>query len=488
MSPTNNVWDYSIPVPGSKKKKLIYFKAPYRWDRWTLDDCNSRFTFVVEELEALVHNHLRLLDFENRPVYSPRMVGTCPSDARPSVVVTCREVDFKDIRNLFRSRAEEPLCLGKHLNIPKFRSPFGQRGGIGEPTIPRLVLVYYRTRTPPVIRPALKEPLLAYLGGDGLSCGGIIRYGKSSATLGVALDVGNPKETVLLTVDHLFYSGEADVPPIARDEESSVLNKLSSSMSVEIDDTSSNGLWEDDDEYSDLEPDEKPETTQLHPHTAPRTDPQEAESFPAKAHGTRQTAQDSEQWDMVACSNQLNSSAAYLDWALTWPASATPNIFLSRLNTVYPGGPEKESVVLQTFQRQPTTHLASVYVVSGIRGILDGEIISNPSFLPAFHKEESCKAWTVILDASHGKGPWLTQPRLYVLARADSSAHRSNRKRGERLSRRRQSDRQGVRSCRWKRSYRPCLRCSTGTRIGSSKGSSKRRGNAPICNSRWCWR
>jgi hypothetical protein len=408
MSSPNNVWDYSVPVPGSKKKKLIYFKAPYTWDRWTPDECHSRFIFVEKELRALVHNHLRLLDFENRPVYSPRMVGTCPSDARPSIVVTCREVDFKDIRNIFRSRAEEPLCLGKQPTIPKFRSPFGQRGGIDEPTIPRLLLVYYRTRTPPVIRPTLKEPILAYLGGDSISCGGIIRYGKRSATLGVALDVGDHRETVLLTVDHLFYSGEADVPPIARDKESGVLEKPGGPMPVEIDETSPDGLWEDDDEYSDLEPDEQPETTQLHPHTSPRTDPQEAEPVPTEAHETQQTAQDSEAWDMVACSSQLTSSAAYLDWALTRPVSATSNIFLSRLNTVYAGSHGEGGVVLQTFQRQPTAHLASVYVVSGIRGILDGQIITNPSFLPAFHKE-SCEAWTVILDASHGKGACFTQ-------------------------------------------------------------------------------
>ncbi|KAL2128567.1 hypothetical protein VTI74DRAFT_9008 [Chaetomium olivicolor] len=164
--------------------------APFEWGRWTREQWQARFVFVKEALEALVYKHLRLLDFENRPTYSPRMVGTCPADARPGVVVTCRDVDFKSIRDLFQARAQEPLCLGRESTGFQLRSPFGSRVEKAVSTIPRLLLVYYRTRTPPVTRNDLEKPLLVSLGAGSGACGAIIRYGQKSATLGVALNVG----------------------------------------------------------------------------------------------------------------------------------------------------------------------------------------------------------------------------------------------------------------------------------------------------------
>jgi hypothetical protein len=144
------VWSYSQPVPGSKKKLLIYPKARFEWGPWTALQCADRFRFVAEQLSSLVHKYLRLDDFENRPTYSPRMVGTCPSNARLSVVVTCRDADFKNIRKLFRSRALQPLCLDESAAPPR-RLPFSRSGRESEASVPRLLLVYYRTRTGPVV-------------------------------------------------------------------------------------------------------------------------------------------------------------------------------------------------------------------------------------------------------------------------------------------------------------------------------------------------
>ncbi|KAG7287256.1 hypothetical protein NEMBOFW57_006763 [Staphylotrichum longicolle] len=109
----DDAWNYSEPVPGSKKQKLIFYKAPFEWCHWTREQWLERFVFVKDKLESLVYEHLRLVDFTNRPVFSPRMVGTCRSEARPAVVVTCRDADFRNIRNLFQARAEKPLGLGR---------------------------------------------------------------------------------------------------------------------------------------------------------------------------------------------------------------------------------------------------------------------------------------------------------------------------------------------------------------------------------------
>jgi len=41
---------------------------------------------------------------------------------------------------------------------------------------------------------------------------------------------------------------------------------------------------------------------------------------------------------VLASSFELAPSAAYLDWALTWPEATAQDLFLSRLNTVFPEG------------------------------------------------------------------------------------------------------------------------------------------------------
>ncbi len=149
-----DAWNYSVPVPDSKKNKLIFYKAPFEWGQWTWDQWLAMFFFVKDQLEVLVHKHLRFLDFKDRPVYSPCMVGTCPSEARPSVVVACRDGDFRSIRNLFHARAEEPR-LGKVSSISQLHSSLGHRAERTVSTILWLPLVYCRTRTPPVTRNTL---------------------------------------------------------------------------------------------------------------------------------------------------------------------------------------------------------------------------------------------------------------------------------------------------------------------------------------------
>jgi hypothetical protein len=396
-----------VPVPGSKNNKLIYLKAPFRWGQWTEQQWHARYVVVKNALEAMVYNHLRLLDYA--PSYSPRMVGTCPADARPSIVVTCREVDFKNIRRLFRERAEVPLCLGSPSTLSKLRSRFGQHAVHRDQEIPRLRLVYYQTRKPPVIRCALEEPLLAYLGEGGVSCGGIIRYGERSATLGITLDIGDCRG--ILTVDHLFSAKETDqsLPDVAG--ESLDFERPSTPVSLDSDQTGANSLWEDDDEYDDLGPDELSD---------PGCPPAPEVSGPSSGPGVRTTRLDSEPWNKLASSSQLTPSAAYLDWALTWPTSPSSNLSLSCVNTVFPDAHGSKGVVLATFQEKPSAHLAPVYIVSGIRGILHGQILSVPSFLPSFPWGESCEAWTVLFDAPYRKAHALPQSRFHATVRSVS--------------------------------------------------------------------
>ncbi|KAK4150857.1 hypothetical protein C8A00DRAFT_17670, partial [Chaetomidium leptoderma] len=136
-----DAWQCSKPVPGSRKNKLIYPRAPFEWGSWTGEQWNCRARFVQKALAALVDEHLGL---ENPPVYSPHMVGRCPSDAHPTIVVFCRKVDFKCVRNLFRKRATLPLCLEEESAM-FFRA--SQRAENNTSGLPPLRLAYYRATT-----------------------------------------------------------------------------------------------------------------------------------------------------------------------------------------------------------------------------------------------------------------------------------------------------------------------------------------------------
>jgi hypothetical protein len=322
------------------------------------------------------------------------MVGTSPSEARPAVVVTCREADFKNIRELFHERAEEPLCLGGVPAVSQIRASFGRRAESTVSKIPPLQLVYYRTSTPPVTRHALGKPLAVSLGAGSAACGGIIRYGERSATLGVALDVqGKPR---ILTVDHLFSSRETNLQPSTFDRDSSCPNPPSFSALTDLDRTESNSLWEDDDEYEDLA---WPDDDSLGSHQL-GSKMEDA----TQVSGTEHLGSAQWEWKLLSKSSDLASSAApYLDWALTYPESTSPEASDIYLNTV-PTENRSEGVTLKEIQSAPVNHLAPVYIVSGIRGFLHGQIIHAPSFLPANTAGQgSCEVWTVILNEPNGK-------------------------------------------------------------------------------------
>ncbi|KAK4172174.1 hypothetical protein QBC36DRAFT_223255, partial [Triangularia setosa] len=389
----DDFWNYSEPVPGSKKNKLIFYRAPFEWGQWTRKQWQERFIFVKDKLMALIYEHLRLVDYTNRPIFSPRMVGTSPSEARPAVVVTCCDADFKNIRNLFHARAEKPLCLGRVPAISQLRASFGGRVSRA---VPRLQLVYYRTLAPPVIRHTLGKPLAVSLGAGSAACGGIIRYGDRSATLGVALDVsGTPR---ILTVDHLFSPRETYQQSSAFDRKSNYPDPPSFSALEDLDRTDSSSLWEDDDEYEDLAwPVDEPSA----PHQ-PDSEMADAAQFSK----TEDLEGEPVQWEWKLCSNSpdpASSAAAYLDWALTYPESTTPEASDIHLNTVFQIGNGNESVILREIQNAPTYHLAPVCLVSGIRGFLGGQILHAPSFLPVNTASQgSCEVWTVILNDPRG--------------------------------------------------------------------------------------
>lgn len=394
----DTLWNYSIQVPKSKNCKLIYPKVAVELPPWTREQWRQRFESVKTALETLVDRHLRLRDFTSRPTYSFRMAGSCPSDARPSVVIVCRDCDFKNIRTLFRKRAEDPLQLKNEKGSPLAKLFSLGRGH--ERALPPLQLVYYRTLTAPVMRSALDEPLLVHLGKGDATCGGIIRCGEKAATLGVAVDISGT--LAFLTVDHLFgIADEAGGSPLSPRDHGGLSDSESPSTPSWKDPdhgSASSLLWDDDDEYEDLDADDL-----VH------MDPPSSEELailrkPQSARDTEiGSSEEPEVWEKVVVSAHLDPSQPYLDWALTRPLSPATGIIPSLVNTVFPDGDRSHPVLLREYESSPSSHLADVYMVSGVRGILYGQIITAPTFLPSFSSRASAKAWTVISDISGGE-------------------------------------------------------------------------------------
>lgn len=207
------------------------------------------------------------------------------------------------------------------------------------------------------------------------------------ATLGLWLFVGH--ERSILTVDHLF--SRMNPPEYGRhevDSPGSLLSDKFDGMTCTDEEESESlfELLEDDDEYD--EPQEE---------DAQRLD---ALSSTGKEPENKSVSRFLENCEKLTASGTLSPSAPYLDWALVRPSSR----IMDCVNILYlPGNRRFRPTKLTKVRYDPPSHLARVYLVSGVRGVLGGRILSGSAFLPSFSGQESCEAWTVILDNSNRK-------------------------------------------------------------------------------------
>ena len=389
-TPTQDVWDHSIPVPGSRQKKMIYPLAPVELAGWTHEKCHEKFVFIKSELEAMVSEHLKDLDLqgiEKRPVYSLRMAGPTPSTAVPSIVVTCQCADVRKLQHLFKSRAETKLSVGKGPTRSPFRKSLGKQRDDGPSPI-RFRLVYYGIRAGTVSRKASREIIEVCYSRDFDCCGGLVRHQQSFATLGPLIDIGG--ERAVLTVRHLFSMEPPDKESHQADASGNLLADRLDGLTI-MDEASESlaELLEDDDEYDDPQEEGGGLSLDRTEVSSTRKDP--GENFRRYP----------ENCEMLTPSGNLSPSSPYLDWALIRPIARS----LPETNSVIFTGPNscQYPTQLSKVRKDPPSHLAGVYLVSGVRGVLGGRILSGSAFLPSFPGQESCEAWTVILDDSNRK-------------------------------------------------------------------------------------
>lgn len=372
---------YAVPLPGSKKNKQIYPKAPISFDNWGQPEYEERFRFVKNELKSTVDQHPKLRDLAARISYELRMVGTTPADAIPRITILfrCHAKDMKSLQSLF-GRAQTKLHCGK--------GPLADRLFRKTKTkpIPPLQLVYFLANTGPGIRKGLDGFIRTSFNNTATYCGGMAHYQGSSATLGVSIQINN--RSVHLTVDHIFLVAQDPAPILPTHEEDVPMEDVESSVHSEDSPVDSPVLWEnDDDEYEYEDQNEREFERQAlittHP-VAPRVENEHVE-----------------QWEKVVPLEELDPALPYLDWSLVRPA--TQPLEIRHDNVFFPNGVHFHPIFLDRVRDTTYVHFNLVKVISGIRGVLLGQMLAGSSFLGSPPGQEDCEVLSVVLGSSDGR-------------------------------------------------------------------------------------
>ncbi|RTE84606.1 hypothetical protein BHE90_000885 [Fusarium euwallaceae] len=386
--------DSSVPVPGSRRGKRIYYLARVQCNNWTQEDYNRRFLFVKKELQSTVNGDPDCRDLAPYVSYELRMVGVNRDQAVPSIVINCRERDTRSLKSLF-ARANEKLGRGKVSLKDRLRGSKPQ-------TKPPLPLVYCGFKGGPVTRKMSDESIRAYFGNESTYCGGLIQYQGASATLGPSLHIDGINAQ--LTVDHVFPpkrfvktiaipdlgNSPSDTPHTTPDDiDMDGLNDLCESDGDGRD--SLIGLWENDDDEYDYE--DEPESS-IKDETSDSTSPEVDTA----------TMKPSEQWEKIIPPETIDPSLPYLDWALAQPLPrmGSPSPPTDFVNALFPDGPYGRRVVVSRIRDGPRMHLAPVYVISGVRGVLCGHILANSTFLGSPANQADVEVWTVVMKSPQG--------------------------------------------------------------------------------------
>ncbi|OBR10537.1 hypothetical protein CH63R_06229 [Colletotrichum higginsianum IMI 349063] len=191
--------DPGIPIPLHRRtRKKI-------WPRLTFPTAyySRRFEVVIEHFKKAVDKHDRLQDVAHNINYHPARVGPTPEEAKPSILVLCRQEDTSDLVSLFDSELLARIQCASHsrLRLPSVISGTRTRTGI---TLPDFWVYYYPSATNPTTRNAASDIEFSdvHLSSSITFCGALVEYNGRKATIGLTIEIDGMSR--LLTVEHLF--------------------------------------------------------------------------------------------------------------------------------------------------------------------------------------------------------------------------------------------------------------------------------------------
>lgn len=385
---TDAIWQTSRPIPHTNPQLKIFTLAPVQHGQWSKDQCQARFKFLKDAFKDQVDKHLNLRETERCPTYHLHMIGTSPATARPYINVICQLRDLDKVKRLLNKFRRDlhfrNNSLGERVRGMIFPAPPASS------IVPELGVVYEAILGATVSRTASEELVEACLGPTGY-CGGLVRNRGASATLGVSIDIDSL--TATLTVNHLFQPGAAISTTPQLSHQHSPRNEVSAARpasATEAPPATAFEWWEDDVQY-----DEESIEMALKENACLSSSPTQdlGENTPPDY--------ETEAWERVIPPWRIPQGETSLDWALVRPGSEGPQKEFrgNRVQTLN----GEETLELHQVRRDPPVHLAPVFLVSGVRGIVPGQILAQSSFIPSFSGGGYFEAWTVILDDNRGK-------------------------------------------------------------------------------------
>ncbi|KAK8090526.1 hypothetical protein PG994_000031 [Apiospora phragmitis] len=160
---------HSIPITGSKKKKMAYTLMPVKSTEWTEEEYNVRSGLVINELKRAVDYDPDLSAYTDHIWYDYCMVGTSYETAEPSIIISAKGDYVKALRMIFKKKATDKLYCRSGSSIWRAfkKAPIPQR--------PPFRLVYRRTSTASdVFRYAAGTQMTAFQTIQGTLCGSLV--------------------------------------------------------------------------------------------------------------------------------------------------------------------------------------------------------------------------------------------------------------------------------------------------------------------------
>jgi hypothetical protein len=366
-------------LPNSKTNKWLYPLAPVQSLRFTTEEYEYQFEVVKDKLKEIVDKDDDLRLRGRFILYSLHMVGTTPHSAVPTIVVECISKDLKNIRAAFKRHSTDNFYCHHESRI--LRKAVSGSANIPPP----FRIVYWGDDRDPCERRAAETAMKASLSRDSTFCGSLVTFQGRSATLALTLAVDSVD--FVLTAGHIKSSqhgSESSVFPSFEDSDDGEAT-LNGDHYVEI-----GPLWVDDDDEYEME------AAVLQPLPPPSLT--SGSSSPNCLENKSVTPL--EEMRPVKLSASLSPNAPDLDWM---PLQGDENIMRARRrNFIYLPG-HHEPILLEKIADKPRIHAVPVFVLSGIRGVIQGRMLGMPSFIGSGPGRKLCKAWTVVLDDQLGK-------------------------------------------------------------------------------------
>lgn len=375
---SEELYETALPLPGSKKKKMVYPLAPVESSMFTMGEYMDQFEVVQEKLKEIVDKDDVLRLRGKSILYRLHMVGTTPQSAVPTIIVECTFEDQKSIRAAFKRHSTDNFYC--HHESKRLRKSISGSTNIPPP----FRLAYWGAHSDPCERGASEAELSATLSHDSTFCGSLVSFQGRSATLALTLEIDSVD--MVLTTGHLNptqriveFSGTS-TPEDSGDSESTLNedNHVKTGL-----------LWVDDDDEYEVEADA----------SEPVPSRSLALDASSEVNPDNGLVTSSQKMRPVKPSSDPSPSEPDLDWMLLECDDST--LRDRRRNFIYL--PKwSEPVLLKEIAKRPRIHAVPVFVISGLRGVIQGRMLGMPTFIDSGPGQKPCKAWNVVLDDQLG--------------------------------------------------------------------------------------